>query len=73
MKRVVRAIELMHLLPQLRVPQSELLLLCSCMGIVKLFFGLRICQPNHMEKKNIWLIKSCKRRLKTSWLVEVLF
>ena len=33
MKRVSRAVELMHLLPQLRDPQSELLLLRSCMGI----------------------------------------
>jgi len=37
MKRASRAAELMHLLPQ-----SELLLLRSCMGIAKFFFGLRI-------------------------------
>ncbi|KAK2402696.1 hypothetical protein QL285_052193 [Trifolium repens] len=49
MKRVVRAVEFMHLLPQLRDPQSELLLLRSCMGIAKFFFGLRTCQPIHVE------------------------
>ena len=49
MKRASRAAELMHLLPQLRDPQNELLLR-SCMGIAKLFFGLRTCQPIHMEE-----------------------
>ncbi|KAL6500200.1 hypothetical protein OROHE_025566 [Orobanche hederae] len=49
-KRASRAIDLMHLLPQLRDPQSELLLLRSCMGIAKLFFGLRTCRPTHMEE-----------------------
>jgi hypothetical protein len=49
MKRFVSAVELMHLLPQLRDPQSELLLLRSCMDIAKLFFGLRTCQPTHMK------------------------
>ena len=49
-KRAVRAVELMHLLPKLRDPQSELLLLRSCMGIAKLFFGLRTCQPIYMEE-----------------------
>jgi hypothetical protein len=50
MKRAVRAVELMHLLPQLKDPQSELILLRSCMGIAKLFFGLRTCQPIHVEE-----------------------
>jgi len=49
MKRASRAAELMHLLPQLRDPQSQLLLLRSRMG-AKLFFGLRMCQPIHMEE-----------------------
>ncbi|MCI80108.1 hypothetical protein A2U01_0101379, partial [Trifolium medium] len=31
MKRAVRAVKLMHLLPRLRDPQSELILLRSCM------------------------------------------
>ncbi|GJV60609.1 retrovirus-related pol polyprotein from transposon TNT 1-94 [Tanacetum coccineum] len=31
-------------------PQSELLLLRSCMGIAKLFFGLRTYEPVHMEE-----------------------
>ena len=50
MKRVFRAAELMHFLPQLQDPQSERLLLRLCMGIAKLFFGLRTCQPIHMEE-----------------------
>ncbi|WJX31345.1 hypothetical protein P8452_19781 [Trifolium repens] len=49
MKRAVKAVELMHLLPRLRDPQSELLLLQSCMGIAKKKFGLRTCQPVYME------------------------
>jgi hypothetical protein len=44
-----RAVELMHLLPQLKDPQSELLLLRFCMGITKFFFGLRMCQSIHIE------------------------
>jgi hypothetical protein len=52
MKRVVKAVELMHLLPTLRDSQSKLLLLRSCMSIAKLFFGLRTCQPIYMEKKD---------------------
>lgn len=43
----------MHLLPQLGHPHSEILLLQSWMVIAKLFFGLRTCQTNHMEKPNI--------------------
>ncbi|KAL6502820.1 hypothetical protein OROHE_023988 [Orobanche hederae] len=50
MKRAVNAVDLMSLLPQLCDPQSELLLLRSCMGIAKLFFGLRTCQPIHMQE-----------------------
>ncbi|KAL6521158.1 hypothetical protein OROGR_017727 [Orobanche gracilis] len=50
MKRAVNAVDMMRLLPQLCDPQSELLLLRSCMGIAKLFFGLRTCQPEHMEE-----------------------
>ncbi|GJR38451.1 putative reverse transcriptase domain-containing protein [Tanacetum coccineum] len=40
-KRASRAVEQMSLLPSLRDPQSELLLLPSCMGVAKLLFGLR--------------------------------
>jgi len=50
MKRASKVVELMHILPQLRDPQSEHLLLRSCMGIAKLFFGLRTCQPIRMEE-----------------------
>jgi len=53
MKRASRAAELMHLLPRLRDPQSELLLLRSCMGIAKLFFGLRTCQLIHIEEASV--------------------
>ena len=60
MKRASRAAELMHLLPQLRDPQSELLLLRSCMGIAKLFFGLRTCQPIHMEEATMLFDKELR-------------
>nr|GEW95111.1 reverse transcriptase domain-containing protein [Tanacetum cinerariifolium] len=38
----------MSLLPSLRDPQSELLLLRSCMGVAKLLFSLRTCQPMYI-------------------------
>jgi hypothetical protein len=60
MKRAVKAIELMHLLPQFKDPQSELLLLRSCMGIAKLFFGLRTCQPIYMEEATILFDKELR-------------
>ncbi|GJU28474.1 putative reverse transcriptase domain-containing protein [Tanacetum coccineum] len=47
-KRASRAVELMSLLPSLRDPQSELLLLRSCMGVAKLLFGLRTCQSMYI-------------------------
>ncbi|GJY36002.1 hypothetical protein Tco_0421380 [Tanacetum coccineum] len=47
-KRASRAVELMSLLPSLRDPQSEILLLCSCMDVAKLLFGLRTCQPMYI-------------------------
>lgn len=50
MKIVVRVVELVCLLPQIRNPQTELLLFCSCRGIAKLVFGLRSCQTNDTEK-----------------------
>lgn len=50
MKIMVRVVELVCLLPQIRNPQSELLLFCSCRGIAKLVFGLRSCQTNDTEK-----------------------
>ncbi|KAL7610215.1 hypothetical protein Lser_V15G14394 [Lactuca serriola] len=53
-KRAVIAVNLMRLLPQLSDLQSELLLLRSCMGVAKLFFGLRTCQPVHMEEAAIF-------------------
>ena len=72
MKKAAKAVELMHLLPQLGDPQSELLLLRSCMGIAKLFFGLRTCQPVHMEGRRFGLTKSYEGRLRTLWCVGVL-
>jgi hypothetical protein len=50
MKRAAKTIELMHHLPQFRDPQSELLLLRSCIGIAKLIFDLRMCEQIHMEE-----------------------
>ncbi|GJY64655.1 putative reverse transcriptase domain-containing protein [Tanacetum coccineum] len=41
-KRASRAVERMSLIPSLQDPQSELFLLCSCMGVAKLLFGLRL-------------------------------
>ena len=53
MKRVVNVVDLMHLLPQLHDLQSELILLRSCMGIAKIFFGLRTCQFVHMDEASL--------------------
>lgn len=53
MKRAYMTIKLMNLLPQLRDPHDEILLLESRMGITKLVFGLRTCQPDYMEETDI--------------------
>nr|GEV44048.1 reverse transcriptase domain-containing protein [Tanacetum cinerariifolium] len=63
MRRVANAVDLMSLLPQLHDPQSELLLLRSCMGIGKLLFGLRTCQPVHMEEASLFFDKSLRRSI----------
>ncbi|KAJ0900450.1 putative RNA-directed DNA polymerase [Helianthus annuus] len=47
-KRASRAVDLMRVLPQLKNPQCELLLLRSCMGVAKLIFGHRTCQPSYV-------------------------
>ncbi|XP_076885642.1 uncharacterized protein LOC143535209 [Bidens hawaiensis] len=47
-KRASRAVVLMSHLPHLQDPQCELLLLRSCMGVGKLLFGLRTCQPEYV-------------------------
>ncbi|WJX62426.1 hypothetical protein P8452_47425 [Trifolium repens] len=60
MKRAVRAVELMHLLSQLKNPQSDFLLLRSCMGITKLFFGLRTYQPTHMKEAAVLFDKELR-------------
>ncbi|GJU04921.1 hypothetical protein Tco_1121351 [Tanacetum coccineum] len=57
MRRAANAVDLMSLLLQLNDPQSELLLLRSCMGIAKLFFGLRTCQPVHMDDAALFFDK----------------
>lgn len=49
MKRVVQVVELIHLLPQYRGPQRELILLRPCMSIIKPFFGQKTCQLIHMD------------------------
>uniref|UniRef100_A0A251SLN7 Putative reverse transcriptase domain-containing protein n=1 Tax=Helianthus annuus TaxID=4232 RepID=A0A251SLN7_HELAN len=46
LKRANCTVELMGCLKRLRDPQSELFLLRSCMGVAKLLFGLRTCQPS---------------------------
>ncbi|KAI3822707.1 hypothetical protein L1987_10303 [Smallanthus sonchifolius] len=48
-KRATRAVNIMGHLPLLPDPQSELLLLRSCMGVAKLLFGLRTCQPPFVD------------------------
>ncbi|XP_052625610.1 uncharacterized protein LOC128132729 [Lactuca sativa] len=63
MKRAVNAVDLMGLLPQLCDPHSELLLLRSCMGIAKLFFGLRTCQPIHIEEAALFFDKGLRRSI----------
>ncbi|GJW65974.1 hypothetical protein Tco_0117858 [Tanacetum coccineum] len=57
MRRAANAVNLMSLLPQLHNPQSELLLLRSCMGIFKVFIGLRTCQPVHMDEATLFFDK----------------
>ncbi|PWA80994.1 hypothetical protein CTI12_AA190310 [Artemisia annua] len=42
---------------------SELLLLRSCMGIAKLFFGLRTCQPVHMEDAALFFDKGLRESI----------
>ncbi|GJT86986.1 hypothetical protein Tco_1068703 [Tanacetum coccineum] len=63
-KRAANVVDLMGLLPQLHDPQSELLLLRSCMGIAKLFFGLRTCQPVHMEEAALFFDKGLRGSIK---------
>ncbi|GKD06541.1 hypothetical protein Tco_1181515 [Tanacetum coccineum] len=60
LRRAANAVDLMSLLPQLHDPQSELLLLRSCTGIAKHFFGLRTCQPVHMEKAALFFDKGLR-------------
>ncbi|KAJ0856068.1 putative reverse transcriptase domain, DNA/RNA polymerase superfamily [Helianthus annuus] len=62
-KRAAKAVDLMRLLPILGDPQSELLLLRSCMGIAKLFFGLRTCQPVHMEDAALFFDKDLREAI----------
>ncbi|GKB50988.1 hypothetical protein Tco_0901741 [Tanacetum coccineum] len=58
-------------------PQSELLLLRSCMGISKLFFGLRTCQPVHMEEATLFFDKGLRGSIENivpsraqSWVLQ---
>ncbi|GJX86078.1 hypothetical protein Tco_0336852 [Tanacetum coccineum] len=60
MRRAANAVDLLSLLSQLHDPQSELLLLQSCMGISKLFLGLRTSQPVHMEKSALFFDKGLR-------------
>ncbi|XP_022031302.1 uncharacterized protein LOC110932259 [Helianthus annuus] len=62
-KRAAKAVDLMRLLPKLGDPQSELLLLRSCMGIAKLFFGLRTCQPVHVEDATMFFDKGLREAI----------
>ncbi|KAF5801739.1 hypothetical protein HanXRQr2_Chr06g0251561 [Helianthus annuus] len=53
----------MRLLTKLGDPQSELLLLQSCMGIAKLFFGLKTCQPVHMKDAALFFDKGLREAI----------
>nr|GFB87279.1 reverse transcriptase domain-containing protein [Tanacetum cinerariifolium] len=57
MRRATNVVDLMSLPLQLHDPQSELFLLRSCMGISKVFFGLRTCQPVHIEEATLFFDK----------------
>nr|GFA28521.1 hypothetical protein [Tanacetum cinerariifolium] len=60
MRRAMNFVDLMGLLPQLHDRQSELLLLRSCMGIAKLFFSLKTCQPVHIEEATLFFDKGLR-------------
>nr|GEU59410.1 hypothetical protein [Tanacetum cinerariifolium] len=48
-KRVSKTIELMDKVAKINDPQCELLLLCACIGISKLYFATRTCPPRFFE------------------------
>nr|GEW07190.1 auxilin-like protein [Tanacetum cinerariifolium] len=60
MRRATNAVDLMSLLSQLHDQRTELLLLRSCMGIAKLFFGLSNCQPVHMKEAALFFDKGLR-------------
>ncbi|GJR29603.1 putative reverse transcriptase domain-containing protein [Tanacetum coccineum] len=49
-KRVAKSIELMDVVAKINDPQCELLLLCACAGISKLYFSMRTCSPHVFER-----------------------
>ncbi|GJR25692.1 reverse transcriptase domain-containing protein [Tanacetum coccineum] len=49
MKRVAKTIGLMDAIAKINDPQCELLLLCSCTGISRLYFTMRTCPPCFFE------------------------
>ncbi|GJZ41300.1 hypothetical protein Tco_0588186 [Tanacetum coccineum] len=70
MRRAVNIVDLMSLLPQLHDPQSELFLLRSCMVIPKHFFGLKTCQPVHMEEAALFFDKGLRGSIKNIVVYE---
>ena len=54
---------LMCLLPQLSDPNSEFLLIHSCIGISKLFFGLRTYQPIHIEEADLLFVNGLREAI----------
>ncbi|GJW52225.1 putative reverse transcriptase domain-containing protein [Tanacetum coccineum] len=64
MRRAMTVVDFMSLVSQLHDPQSEHLLLRSCMGISKLFFGLRTCQPVHIEEAALFFDKGLRGSIK---------
>nr|GEW99939.1 putative reverse transcriptase domain-containing protein [Tanacetum cinerariifolium] len=63
MRRAVNAVDLISFLSQLHAPHCELLLLRSCMGISKLFFDLKTCQPVHVKEATLFFDKGLRRSI----------
>jgi hypothetical protein len=69
MKRVAKTIELMDAVAKLNDPQCELLLLCACAGISKLYFSMRTCPPRVFESAQVFFdaaLRSSLERIVTA-------
>ncbi|GJR22223.1 zinc finger, CCHC-type containing protein [Tanacetum coccineum] len=70
MKRVAKTIVLMDAIAKINDPQCELLLLCSCTGISRLYFTMCTCPPRVFESAqrsfDVALCSSLERSVTTS-------